>query len=281
MEISANGTLDAKPSSQNPPRLITQIIGETRDKTAMIILEDKLAEQRKISLQKFKPVAPSKMLQKRPGSFASALVHEVRNPLSNINLAVDILDSASLDEEHKIFVDVIKRGAARINNILSEFLLSLKKEEIHSEICSVTELLEEVLALNKDRMLLKNVSVSKDYTHGVINILVNKEEIKIALTNIIINAIEAMPAEHGSLNLYTKNLNDKCVIEIQDNGIGISETNLKNIFDPFFTNKNGGMGLGLSTTLDILLSNCATLDVHSAEGSGTCFTLFFNQVAEV
>ncbi|MEJ0082733.1 MAG: ATP-binding protein [Puia sp.] len=63
---------------------------------------------------------------------------------------------------------------------------------------------------------------------------------------------------------------------MEDNGMGISEKNLLNIFDPYYTNKPGGMGLGLSTTMDILLSNCGTMDVQSEEGSGTHFTLHFN-----
>jgi len=60
--------------------------------------------------------------------------------------------------------------------------------------------------------------------------------------------------------------------------MGISEKNLLNIFDPYYTNKPGGMGLGLSTTMDILLSNCGTMDVQSEEGAGTHFTLHFNQM---
>jgi signal transduction histidine kinase len=72
--------------------------------------------------------------------------------------------------------------------------------------------------------------------------------------------------------------NGKCVIEIEDNGIGISKQNLKNIFKPYFTNKPGGMTLGLSTTLDILHSNHAKVEVHSEEGRGTHFILSFERI---
>ena len=198
--------------------------------------------------------------------------------MTNINLAADILGSGSLDEENKTFVAVIKRGVERINTLLTDFLSSYESEEIHSEICSINALLEDVLEVNKDRMLLKNVTVIKDFTNEDAQILVNKEEIKIALINIVINAIEAMPLKDGILKLVTRLLNDKYIIEIEDNGIGISEKDLKNIFTPYFTGKTEGMGLGLSTTLDILLSNCATLDVQSEEGSGTRFTLYFNKM---
>jgi signal transduction histidine kinase len=71
--------------------------------------------------------------------------------------------------------------------------------------------------------LLKNITVRKDYSTLDCKILVNKQEIKIALANIIINAIDAMPSENGKLKLITKSINGKCVIEIEDNGIGISK----------------------------------------------------------
>jgi signal transduction histidine kinase len=107
---------------------------------------------------------------------------------------------------------------------------------------------------------------------------VNKQKIEIALTNIIINAIDAMHPENGKLKLITKSINGKCVIEIEDNGIGISKENLNNIFTPYFTDKAGGMGLGLSTTLGILKENHATVEVQSEEGMGTRFILSFEGI---
>ena len=143
---------------------------------------------------------------------------------------------------------------------------------------SIHQLLDEVLAMTEDRIMLKNIRVRKDYTTLDCKIWVNKEKIKIALINIIINAIDAMPSKKGKLKLVTKSINGKCIIEIEDNGIGISKQNLKNIFKPYFTNKAGGLGLGLSTTLDILHSNHARVKVHSDEGIGTRFILSFEGI---
>jgi len=214
----------------------------------------------------------------QPSQFVSALAHEIRNPLSNINLAVEMLKSGVIDEDQKIYLDIILRGSARINDLIVDLLLSFEAKELKSEKHSIYQLIEEVLLGTKDRIMLKNISVRKDYTMLDCKILVNKPKIKIALTNIIINAIDAMPSENGKLRLVTKSINGKCIIEIEDNGIGISEENLKNIFKPYFTNKIGGMGLGLSTTLDILLSNHARVDVQSEEGVGTRFILSFDGI---
>ena len=98
-----------------------------------------------------------------------------------------------------------------------------------------------------------------------------------ALTNIIINAIDAMSAENGELKLGTKLIGDRYAIEIEDNGCGISPENLKNIFKAFYTNKPGGLGVGLSTTYDILWSNHVEVKVESEPGTGTCFTLLFDK----
>lgn len=245
-------------------------------------MEDTLEEEERIRLlHKITTGIPLQILKKKPGVFATSLVHEVRNPLTNINLAADILELGSLSEEQKNFVGIIKRGVERINNLLGAFLTSQNENEVRAEDCSINELLEEVLAVNKDRVVLKNVLVEKDFAKEDLKILVKREEIKIALTNIIVNAIEALPPKNGVLKLSSSLLNNQCIIEIEDDGMGISEKNLLNIFDPYFTSKPGGMGLGLSTTMDILLSNCGTLDVQSEEGSGTHFKLYFNKMGHI
>jgi signal transduction histidine kinase len=224
----------------------------------------------------FSTLPDHKIVEKQPAQFASALAHEVRNPLSNINLALEMLQSTIKDEEQKIYLDIIMRGSVRINNLISDLTAYYQAEEMRLEKHSIHQMIDEVLAMTEDRIMLKNIVVKKDYTALDCKICVDSHKIKIALTNIIINAIDAMPSENGKLKLVTKSWNNKCTIEIEDNGMGISKENLKNIFKPYFTNKPGGMGLGLSTTLDILVSNHAGIDIQSQEGVGTCFILSFN-----
>ncbi len=227
-----------------------------------------------------RPLSPSKIVQKQSGQYASALAHEVRNPLSNINLAVEMLKSMISNDDQKIYLDIIMRGSGRINDVVTDLLNTCHAEEMQMGKYCIHQLLDEVMAMTKDRIMLKNIVVKKDYTSGDCKILVNKEKIKIALTNIIINAIDSMPSEKGKLILVTKSMNGQWAIEIEDNGTGISKENLKNIFKPYFTNRPGGMGLGLSTTLDILLSHHARIAVQSKEGVGTRFTLSFDRIQE-
>jgi signal transduction histidine kinase len=211
-------------------------------------------------------------------TFIPALAHEVRNPLSTINLAVEMLNLGTLDEEQQQFLDIIARGSRRITELINRLLVSTKAEAATSELYSLSQLLDEVLFMARDRILLKHITVRKDYAETQHNVLMDKEKMKIALSNIITNAIDAMPTEEGELNLVMKSNGGQNTIEIRDNGVGISKEQLQNIFKPYFTNKPGGLGLGLSVTLDILRANNASVDVRSAEGAGTCFRLSFDKI---
>jgi signal transduction histidine kinase len=202
-----------------------------------------------------------------------ALAHEVRNPLSTINLAVEMLNLGTIDEEQRQFLDIIARGSRRISELINRLLITSQADETGSELYSPHQLLDDVLLMARDRIQLKHIAVRKEYTETLQSVWMDKEKMKIALSNIITNAIDAMPSEGGELSLIIKSAGRQNIIEIRDNGIGISKEHLKEIFKPFFTNKAEGLGLGLSVTLDILRANNISVDVRSEEGIGTCFIL--------
>lgn len=221
------------------------------------------------------PIPVMDSIKTGSAQYSSVLVHEVRNPLCNITLACDALKLTSLDEEQRICLNIIARGAARINHLIDTLLKSGRSEKAKYEVYSLHQLLEEVLDLAKDRISLKQVAISKDYTSMEHAVLLDIEKMKIALTNIVNNAIDAMEPGNGQLKLVTRSVGETIAVEIQDNGRGIKAEHLERIFEPYFTNKAGGMGLGLSATLDILRANHARVSVRSEEGLGTCFTLSF------
>ncbi len=221
-----------------------------------------------------KPV--QELLKDIPAQIASVLAHEVRNPLTNINLAIGMLESSIKDPDTKVYLDIIIRSSMRINTLITELLKNQQTNGVHTETHSIHRLIDEVLAMTEDRIRLKNIIVSKEYAVQDCNIALNKSEMEIALTNIIINAIDAM-VPGGELKLVTKSDEDKCILLIEDNGCGISSENLKSIFKPYFTNKPGGMGLGLATTHDFLRLNRVRVNVESVELEGTRFTLVFKK----
>jgi len=228
-------------------------------------------------VNKLRVVVPLPLSKRKPPKFAFALAHEVRNPLSNINLAVEMLKSLIINDDQKIYLEIIKRGAGRINDLVTDLLTSFQADEMQSGKHSIHQLINEVVAMTEDRIRLKNITICKNYATKDCKIILNKQKMQIALTNIIINAIDAMPSENGKLKLTTKSIDGKYIIQVEDNGCGISKANLKHIFKPFFTKKPGGLGLGLATTYHILKSNHVGIDVESQEGKGTLFILTFDK----
>lgn len=222
------------------------------------------------------PPVPSGQSENQPPSFA-ALAHEIRNPLTNINLATEMLRAAIKDNESIGYLDIIGRSSVRINLLLTELLRHHELKEMMARTCSIQQLLDEVLEMTRDRIALKQIMVRKDYAARDCQVEMNRPNMKIALTNIIINAIDAMFPGKGTLKLATYSIDGKYIIRIEDNGCGISRANLNRIFKPYYTNKPGGLGLGLSTTHEILTSNHVEVQVRSKEGRGTCFILFMEK----
>lgn len=211
------------------------------------------------------------------GRLMRMLAHEVRNPLTNINLAVDGIGSETDDQsELAVYVDIIKRNTRRIDNLVTQLLNAAKPTRLKQEPGSLGKLLKETLEETQDRLLLKKIQVRLHLNTEPDCALVDAEKIKIAFTNIIVNAIEAMPEENGILSVALKKTNQKLVVSISDNGSGINPELLGRLFEPYFTSKPGGMGLGLASTLNIVQSHNASIDVESQPNKGTTFYLTFN-----
>ena len=118
------------------------------------------------------------------------------------------------------------------------------------------------------------------YANEPLKVLVDKEKIKIAFLNIIINAIEAMENEKGKLLIIVDTNDNGHQVVIKDNGCGIPAENISRLFEPYFTSKRNGVGLGLASTLNILQSHKATVEVNSVINEGTTFTILFHQHPE-
>lgn len=206
-----------------------------------------------------------------------ALAHEVRNPLTNINLAVEMLESDLKDPDLKIYLEIISRSSLRINELLTRLLTYDDEVIVAAGSHSIHQILEEVLDLANDRIVLKMILVSKQFVSDDFKVICDRAQVKIALTNIVINAIEAMAPGKAELRLITTLVDGAYQLRIEDNGCGISKENCKKIFRPFYTSRPGGLGLGLSTTDSALRSNKIGMSVESEVGVGTSFVLRFGQ----
>ena len=208
-----------------------------------------------------------------------ALAHEVRNPLNNINLSVEQLAQENLGEAGIVYTDIISRNSKRINDLISELLLSssLPPENIREK-RSLQDILDESIAAIIDRITLKKVNWKVVYPDEPAYILADPLKLKIAFTNIIVNAIEAMIENKGVLDISVTSQNGHHLVSIKDNGSGISAENLPHLFEPYFTFKRNGLGLGLATTLNIIQSHKASIDVQTNPNQGSNFILRFERV---
>jgi len=243
---------------------------------AGVKLEDGLAvtisdiSRRKNALQKLMNTEKLAMT----GRLARTIAHEVRNPLTNINLSLEHLGWNAAEGQEKYF-EMIRRNSERINQLITEMMNSSRPAELVMTDIPVDVLLDQTLDLAKDRIVLKDIKLIKNYGREKIVIRIDSGKMKIALLNLLINAVEAMEAGKGILELATYIEKGRCVITITDNGYGIDKEHLEHLFEPFFSKKSKGMGLGLTATQNIIFTHEGTIDVQSEPGKGTMFIVSF------
>lgn len=210
------------------------------------------------------------------GRIARTIAHEVRNPLTNINLSVEQLQHELDDGNVKnsgLLLEMIGRNSERINGLITDLLNSTKFTDLDHQRVSINDLLDETLELAADRIRLNNIGVIREYMTDICEVSVDARRMKIALLNIIVNALEAMEPGVGILRLKTGMSNNKCVITISDNGSGIDEDSLSKVFEPYFTSKPAGTGLGLTNTQNIILNHNGWIGLESKKGVGTTFKI--------
>ena len=208
------------------------------------------------------------------GRFLRMLGHEIRNPLTNIDLAISQLAGDNHDDELIDCIEIIQRNSKRIGQLLTDLLQAANPGQLHAQPCAPDELLDETLALAADRMALKNIRLEKDYAPGLQPIRADPEKMKIALLNIIINAVEIMEANQGLLFVGIRPTVEGCRINIRDNGPGISREHLNKLFEPYFSRRPNGLGLGLASTLNIIQLHGGRIEVDSELGQGAEFNVW-------
>ena len=235
-------------------------------------LETKIEELKKMDAQ----LRELKSMEKftATGRVARTIAHEVRNPLTNISLAAEQLQEMTVpNNESSMLLDMISRNGIRINQLVSDLLNATKAIELNIKKTNLNKVLDDALAMAADRIDLSQVKVEKRYEADICDVPVDAEKIKIAFLNIIVNAIEAMEKNKGILVLKTKGIPGLCVVQIEDNGTGMDEDTLQKLFEPYFTNKSKGNGLGLTNCQNIIMSHRGKISVQSKVGKGSVFTV--------
>jgi PAS domain S-box-containing protein len=207
------------------------------------------------------------------GRLVRTLAHEVRNPINNINLACEHLRNSDASEENALYFDIIYRNTDRINELIKELLNSSRPSEMQLKDVVLQSVIDEIVNAARDRVNLKNIVLQVDYPSELINVYLDFEKMVIALLNILINAIEAIEHGNGRILIRIKKDKEHAIIEIIDNGSGIGEDKVPRLFEPYYTSKRNGIGLGLAATLNIIQAHNGSIEVNSEINKSTNFTI--------
>lgn len=208
------------------------------------------------------------------GNLASGVAHEIRNPLNFIGLAVDHLDTLSpaatpgAQIEKRQVISRIKEEIGRLNDLVTNFIMYGRPAEVNRTTVRMDDLLDGVLRIARERLAANGISCRRDFGEGG-EAMVDPDMIRRAALNLVVNAMEAMP-NGGELRLSGGKWDDDSYsFVVEDTGVGIEEKDRARIFEPYFTTKPSGLGLGLILTKKIVDAHGGEILVESEPGKGT------------
>ena len=204
------------------------------------------------------------------GQLAAGLAHEIRNPLTSIRGFVQI--SAIENKEVKKWEKIILPEIDRINDLLKQFLNLSEAKPVEYTKINLDVLMENVYSLLKPKSFLMGHDLKILKPKESIIIEADPEQIKQVMINLIQNALESIP-EKGKVEVEWKKIEDHVLIRVKDNGRGIPPEHFSRIFEPFYTTKKEGTGMGLSVCHQIVEEHGGHIHVESQPGRGTIFNV--------
>jgi signal transduction histidine kinase len=219
------------------------------------------------------------------GRMSTLVAHEIRNPLSSIGLNTELLEdelqTAKLDKdaEPRKLLRCIGREVERLTEVTEEYLKFARLPKPHLMPENINEILTDLLRFVQEEIRSAGVEVDIRIHPSIPSIRADESQLRQAFLNIIRNSIESME-NGGTLGIQTDNLDHGMIITITDTGSGIDEKSLDRIFDPFFSTRDGGTGLGLTLTQQIISEHGGNIRCQSEPGQGTTFEITMPYVIE-
>jgi two-component system sensor histidine kinase HydH len=203
------------------------------------------------------------------GEMVASVSHEIKNPLGIIRSTSELLgEMPEADEHHKRLSRVITEESTRLNQIVTEFLDFARPEVPNPHDCYLEKIIERLISFMRPELDKRGVKVHDNLNGRSLRLYADQELLYRAFLNILINAMESME-DGGGIAVRLEKERELYSIEFEDTGCGISEENANRVWEPFFTTKNKGSGLGLSIVKKIIEAHRGTVDIQSREGEGT------------
>lgn len=206
------------------------------------------------------------------GQLAASLAHEIRNPLGSIEGAVDICERTASEDKRREFLRIIKKEAGRLNALLTNLLDFARTRTPQMRSVEVDGIVKAVVSLIAHSAQQRGVQLRSDIPADFQPVECDAQQIQQALLNIALNALQATPSG-GTVSLSAARQDEWVLLRVKDEGEGVREADLNRIFDPFYTTKEGGTGLGLAVSYQILLQHRGRILAARNAGPGMTFTL--------
>lgn len=213
------------------------------------------------------------------GQMAAGIAHEIRNPLASISGSVEVLkDELHLEGENSRLLELILKESSRLNTILSDFLNFARISKTPSGRCDLSAVINEIRDLIKgDNRIAGNVDISFEVHRPVLMVVGGEDQIKQILWNLILNSAQALNSDGGTVLVKTEDYrdgsDDMVKLTVADDGPGIPEDIKKRMFDPFFSTRADGTGLGLPIVARIVDCLGGRIEVESSPETGTIFVV--------
>jgi PAS domain S-box-containing protein len=258
MEITSAEVADAKGQ-------VTAVVSVLHDLSEIRELERRRVEQQLFESEKLAAV----------GRLAASIAHEVNNPLEAIKNSLYLLSAGKGVEQNGRFLDVARKETERVSHIIRQ-MLGFARRSGEVEWVPVNQIIEETLILVEKKMKQARVEVVRRFDESLPRVRARADQLRQVFLNLLLNAQQAM--EKGgritvSTSVYEQALQPTISVQISDTGRGIGEADLARIFEPFFSTRAKGTGLGLWVTQDIVRHHGGRIEATSEEGRGTTFNV--------
>jgi two-component system, sporulation sensor kinase E len=209
---------------------------------------------------------------------AAGVAHEIGNPLNSLHIHLQLMERQAhkLDraarEKLEESIDIARSEVNRLDSIVTQFLRAIRpsKPELHPE--NVNTIVEETLRFFTPEIQDRNIVVEQELRSDLPPLQIDRDQMKQAFYNVIKNSLQAMK-RHGSLRIHTDRDDTHVLINFIDTGSGMSAENLGRVFEPYFTTKPSGTGLGLLIVRRIVREHGGELSIESSEGKGLTLTI--------
>lgn len=224
------------------------------------------------------------------GTIASGLAHEIKNPLGGIKGAAQMLNREIKKKEFKEYLEIIIKEANRVNKIIQELLHFTKPQNTKASPVNLNKLLDELVRLEQEAEASQQIQFLRHFDPSLPSVKADESQLKQVFLNLVKNAREAL-SQKGCIRISTHMVTDYQLklergkvarmvqIDIHDNGCGMDEETLSNLFAPFYSTKKGGTGLGLAISHRIITEHQGFIQVESEVQKGSTFSVFLRALS--